>query len=334
MKRVLVVFTGGTIGSVEENGVIMPGKRAYQLIHHYEETHKEEMILDTIEPYNILSENLTGKYLQLLIGCVKTYLQQDYDGIIITHGTDTLQYSAAALSYMLGCDTIPILLVSANYTLEDSRSNGYDNFEAAVQFIQQTCGRGVFVAYKNTNEPVRIHRATRLMKHFEYSDYIMSLDNQYFGEMVDGLFSKNTAYKVAEEDIDLSGILEDTDINAFPEYADIVQIHAAPGIIYPEITSNAKAVLLSAYHSGTFSMQNDEFRRFLQQVKKRQIPVFLIGMENRVPYVTTKEYQEHGIIVLPKASQITTYVKLWILVGYNMNFCDLMMKSISEDVII
>jgi L-asparaginase len=49
-----------------------------------------------------------------LITTVKENLSSDYDGIIVTHGTDTLGYSAAALAYALGNGTVPVCLVSSN----------------------------------------------------------------------------------------------------------------------------------------------------------------------------------------------------------------------------
>ena len=55
-------------------------------------------------------------------------MKNAYDGVIITHGTDTLQYTAAFTGYIMAGAQIPIVLVSANYVLEDVRSNGVDNF--------------------------------------------------------------------------------------------------------------------------------------------------------------------------------------------------------------
>ena len=56
---------------------------------------------------------------------------EKYDGIIITHGTDTLQYTSAMLGYMFDDVSIPIVLVSSNYVLEDKRANGLINLSKA-----------------------------------------------------------------------------------------------------------------------------------------------------------------------------------------------------------
>ena len=89
------------------------------------------------EPYRILSENMNAGYVNRLADCVrKVMARNDSEGIIITHGTDTLQYTAALLSYVFGTDCVPVLLVSSDFPLEDERANGMANFMRAVEFIK------------------------------------------------------------------------------------------------------------------------------------------------------------------------------------------------------
>ena len=57
---------------------------------------------------------------------------ENYEGIIVTTGTDTLAYSSAALGYAFGELSVPMVTVSANYPLSDERSNGFSNFEQYV----------------------------------------------------------------------------------------------------------------------------------------------------------------------------------------------------------
>lgn len=71
-----------------------------------------------------------------------------YDGIVVTHGTDTLQYTSAFLAYIFDGLNVPIVLVSANYPLDDSRSNGFENFVGAIDFIKSGSGNGVLFRIK------------------------------------------------------------------------------------------------------------------------------------------------------------------------------------------
>ena len=78
---------------------------------------------------------MDGSHLNLLISCIREQLTKDIDGIIVTHGTDTLPFTAAALGMCFAYAKVPILLVSSNYILDDPRANGLTNFTAAVDYI-------------------------------------------------------------------------------------------------------------------------------------------------------------------------------------------------------
>ena len=142
--KILVVFTGGTIGCGGEGG----GK--YMLTQMYLDRYGD-VDFDTAEPYTVLSENLEGSHMNMLADCLQSYDLNSYDGIVVTHGTDTLQYTSAFLAYIFDGLNVPIVLVSANYPLDDSRSNGFENFVGAIDFIKSGSGNGVFVSYKNAD---------------------------------------------------------------------------------------------------------------------------------------------------------------------------------------
>ena len=199
--RILVVFTGGTIGSTKTDGVISPDKsNSYLLLDLYEKFDRSVDFV-CVEPYTILSENLSGENLCLLYDCITANDFEKYDGVIVTHGTDTLQYTSAFLSYLFGLCKIPIVLVSANYPLADKRSNGFYNFRAAVDFVRAKLGKGVFVAYKNYGENPKIHLASRIIAHNAYDDKIQSVFNEFCGEIINGTFTKNILYGEKEDEV-------------------------------------------------------------------------------------------------------------------------------------
>ncbi|MDE7124350.1 MAG: asparaginase domain-containing protein, partial [Eubacterium sp.] len=108
--EILVIFTGGTIGSSTNNQVISPNeKNTRLLIEMYKNEYGTDIQFITAQPYYTLSENNTGKTLLQLISFVCDKTNDDYSGIIVTHGTDTLQFSAAALSYALGANCKPVM---------------------------------------------------------------------------------------------------------------------------------------------------------------------------------------------------------------------------------
>ena len=133
--KILFLFTGGTIGSTASGDTITTdSKKPYLLLETYKAAYGISFEYDTKEPYTALSENNTGKTLRHLCESVKSHLDGGYDGIVITHGTDTLQYSAAALSYAFADIKIPVCLVSSNLPIEKKGANGIPNLRAAIRF--------------------------------------------------------------------------------------------------------------------------------------------------------------------------------------------------------
>ena len=97
--KILFVFTGGTIGSTlkKDNVISTDSKKAYKIIKAYSKKYAIDFDYDIAEPYTALSENNTGEHIRMLAPCIKGKRDAGYDGISVTHGTDTLQYSASAL---------------------------------------------------------------------------------------------------------------------------------------------------------------------------------------------------------------------------------------------
>ncbi|MFA5019213.1 MAG: asparaginase domain-containing protein, partial [Methylobacter sp.] len=151
MKNILVVFTGGTIGSIATGGTINTSdSTSFELIRQFQqhdENHRQ-IHFDTIQPLQILSENLAPGAWKTLIAAIEAARPDQYDGIIITHGTDTLAYTACALSFYFNAARIPMLLVSSDYPLNNPKANGLENFICAVEFILQKIETGVFVPYR------------------------------------------------------------------------------------------------------------------------------------------------------------------------------------------
>lgn len=304
--KILIIFTGGTIGSTVTDDYISPdGNKPYIILEKYNKMYPNNIEWDTVSPYTILSENVTLETYKKLAESVKEGLDKDYDGIIITHGSDTLQYSAAFLSLILGDDTIPVLLVSSNYVLEDARANGMDNFVAAVDFIQNNRGQGVFVPYKNSGENVKIHRGEKLMPHSLYSDYLSSMGNDFYGEYGD------KGFVLSESDSDVKKTLPEPDYSQ--ENTGICVIHACPGLVYPKLDEGIKSVLIHAYHGGTICGVDKGLKSFMESATKLQIPVYLVGVNPETEYESCKVYEELGIKLLGQISPIYAYIKLWFM---------------------
>ena len=136
MRKICVILTGGTIGSARRGAFLDTDEKTGETLpERYRRKYGKDTAFDVCRPIDRLSENMTKKDLTTLADRLREKIGGGYDGIVITHGTDTLSFTAPLFS-LLFCDVrLPVVFVSALYPLEDERSNGLDNFAAAVDFI-------------------------------------------------------------------------------------------------------------------------------------------------------------------------------------------------------
>ncbi|MDE5995626.1 MAG: hypothetical protein K2G56_01775, partial [Eubacterium sp.] len=222
---------------------------------------------------------------------------------------------------MLVKNTIPILLVSSNYVLTDENTNGLSNFAAAVDFIEKGYGNGVFVPYKNSDNKVYIHRASRLLQHSELADDVFSIKNKYYGSYNGDTFIENPDFEESEDKIKPFGKIK------LSEFSRDIQIfNAYVGNEYPQIDESTKAVLIKTYHSGTICTDNDSFKKFAEAIESKKIPCYICGAENREIYESAKVFAEYGITVLSPASFISQYMKLWIATENNIDFNEIISR--------
>lgn len=335
--KIGVVFTGGTIGSlVDEDGYIATKKENYTLIQKYREIYGETEEFVIRSPYTVLSENMTGNILEKLIECVFDLMKEKVDGIIVTHGTDTLQYSAAILGYVFSSAKIPIVLVSSNYVLDDKRANGFINFQYGMSFIKNMNGTGVFVSYCNQGDKPRIHRGTRLHGGLYYSDDVFSIKSKCYGSFEQDVFVKEEnetdcnihffdvcAYESDKPQIHLKQFDEE-----------IVVVHPYVGMSYPSLSKNTKVILHGSFHSGTIN-QGEGLITFAKKAKELGIPFYLIGMESeRNQYETTKIYEQLQIIPLYDTSLVAQYCKAWLLLSNDLPLEKYMMSNVAYDHVI
>ena len=303
--KILVIFTGGTIGSTVTNGWISPDDTThYALIDAYKNKFGDAVCFETRAPFSILSENLSAETLKILVEEVCSAVEKDFDGIIVTHGTDTLQFSAAALAYATGNDCIPTVLVSSNFPLDDPRSNGNANFKAAVDFIREDCGRGVFIAYQNAGGPVKFHNALATVDHMEADDSVFSLyGSVYAKETAEGI---QVVGKCAPCEKIPAKFAEDARILT-------IELHPANGYVYP--LEHYGAIILRPYHSGTLNTASPAFISFCNRAKNANLPVYAVNIQGGDTYASSKTFDELGITPLYDTTFAAAYVKLWMELG-------------------
>lgn len=324
--KILVLFTGGTIGSASKEGWISTDSNMnYVLIDNYREKTKDcDTEFVTLMPYAVLSENLTAVELNLLLKVVSDSLDADFDGIVVTHGTDSLLYTASALSFAVSGCKVPVLLVSSNYTLSDERANGNDNFHAAVEFIRSGAGEGVFVSYRNEHKSVvNFHTASRLIQYPEASADLYSIDGEPYAYF-DGTVRLNAEYKPSLSAEGIGAV-------SFCDAPDIAVIESRPCDSFDYPLDNVRAVVLKPYHSGTLNTQNKRLKDFCCEARKRNIPVFLINVRPGASYESAKLFDELGLVVLPLCAFVPVYVKIWAAISMGADIREFVETPIASE---
>lgn len=303
--KILVVLTGGTISSTEKNGWISPDKNAADcLFENYSQKHGSEAEFITEAPFTILSENLCAEALNSLILFLDEKINEGYKKIIVCHGTDTLQFTAAALSYTLSGRGAAIVLVSSNYPLKDKRANGFDNFEAAAEFLKCAEKSGVFVSYKNRGENAKILLGIRLCGFLEGDDRLFAIDGGYAAEMTGGGLEENTEFVYPQS--------RAAGPARFCEPAEIAAVSSVPSASYGYKLDGVRAVIFRPYHSGTLNTQSAALERFCAQAAEKGVPLFLVNARKRDVYESAKKFGSLGITVLEFCSFAAVYVKVWL----------------------
>lgn len=156
MKRLLLLTTGGTIASEEGKNGLEPGMESEDFLNHVPGIGLPYQ-LDIKSLLNIDSTNMQPENWVLMAEAVKKSYDQ-YDGFIITHGTDTMSYTSAALSYMLQGSAKPIVLTGSQIPIAFAKTDAKRNIADAIRFACEEIG-GVYVVFDG-----RVIQGTRAVK--------------------------------------------------------------------------------------------------------------------------------------------------------------------------
>ena len=135
MKKILMITTGGTIASIQTKDGLKPGLDGKQLLEFIPQLNNM-CDIDVKSVFSIDSTNVYYKHWLILAEVIKEEYE-NYDGFVICHGTDTLSYTASALSYLIQNSKKPIVLTGAqrpiNLDISDAKTNLLDSFTYACE---------------------------------------------------------------------------------------------------------------------------------------------------------------------------------------------------------
>ena len=145
MKRVLVIATGGTIASAEEGSGLAPALTGEQLVAFVPEV-AQMCHAEVSQVMNVDSTNMRPEGWLAIAGEVRRRYD-DFDGFVVLHGTDTLAYTAAGLSYLVQRSPKPVVLTGSQLPMGDPGTDGKRNLLDAVCVACDDAAAGVLVAF-------------------------------------------------------------------------------------------------------------------------------------------------------------------------------------------
>jgi len=144
-KKILFLTTGGTIASEESaEGLIpaMDGNEMFAALGCWASAYS----ITVRDILNLDSSNVQPEEWQLMAAAIEKGCREGYDGIVVSHGTDTMAYSTSALSFMLQGLPIPVVFTGAQLPLMDPLTDGVENLRTAFA-MASTGVSGVFLAF-------------------------------------------------------------------------------------------------------------------------------------------------------------------------------------------
>lgn len=354
--KILCVVTGGTFGShISEKGVGICGtfndvtlkKIAYE---HF----SDSVIIDFIEPIYKLSENIDDKDWNIINDEIMKVIS-NYDSILVVHGTDTMAYTASALSYNEQISKkMPIVFTGANLPLSFEHSDAIVNFTQSIYALINFTNKditGVFIVFNgstNFNTKSLIHLGVRVKKvkwektcyrsFYINSEYLGQVSKEEFTfdmEKYNKFFNKKIMHKKTSNiPLKYNANL----VSSFKIYPGF-----DPHILKREFDYGKRYFIIEIYSSGTAPMKDTylSLSKSLDYIDKNNGIVFAISQQEGKNgatmdiYESSKMLRKLNIIGLQDMTWEASIVKLMYASSFSSKseIIEYMLKNISAEIL-
>jgi len=316
-KHIYIAYTGGTIGmKPSSQGYVPAAGFLGSTLEKMPEFHRDEMPRFTLHEYSNLidSSDMDPSDWQRIADDIADNYEK-YDGFIILHGTDTMAYTASALSFMLENLRKPVIVTGSQIPLAELRSDGQVNLLNALFIAANYPIAEVGLFFNN-----RLLRGNRSRK--VDADGFNAFDSPNFPPLLEaGINIRLNAGKLAEPD---ATPLVISQVTAQP----IGLVSLYPGISH-EVLKNTlqqpvNALILLSYGVGN-APQHPALLEQLQRARDNQIPVLnctqcMRGRVNMGGYATGHGLAEAGVLPGSDMTPEAALAKLHYLLSKSLSF--------------
>ena len=162
MKKILMLGTGGTIASRQTKDGLAPGLTPEDILSYIPAV-KNVCEVQTKQVCNLDSTNVTPEHWKMMVKAVEDNYAY-YDGFVICHGTDTLAYTAAALSYLIQNNRRPIVITGAQKPIDLAITDARSNLLDSLRFASHDRAHGISIVFGG-----KVIAGTRAKKEFSKS---------------------------------------------------------------------------------------------------------------------------------------------------------------------
>ncbi len=324
-RKILMVFTGGTISSRLHKKALELGTAPYTLLENARNT---PFSFDIIEPISVLSENITPEMYSVLFSAIsKAFSPEKHCGIMIAHGTDTMAFTAQLANLLFSKYTVPVVFFGSKLSPDDPDSDAQTNFKAALAVVS-AARKGVCVVGQATDRKVYVHHAGWVQSADVRTDDFSSFGGRYAGKIVRGAFVPNPDFiEPPVFPAASSALSKISKLSCFPTERTVLCIPASccTGYeIYQVGMPSFRYVLVQPYHSGTANALSEDnpysllfLKRACDSKGKR---IFLGPCDPGKPlYSTSRALREAGITPVPDMPFETAWAILMLCTWLGIN---------------
>ena len=337
LPRVSIISTGGTIASRVDyrTGAVRPVISASDLYSIVPEL-SDIALIDAEILFSTFSEDLTPRHWTRIAEKVAEHIRREAQGIVITHGTDTMGYTAAALSFALQNLPVPVVLVGAQRSEDRPSSDAAENLIGAVRCAANAPFAEVVVAMHQTisDEAIAIHRGTKVRKlHTSRRDAFKTVNAELFARILNK--------KIIMLTDDFNPRRNDGDLVLKPQFEEKVALikfypSMNPKIIDWHVEDGYKGIILEG--TGLGHVRRECFSSIRNAVENGVIVAMtsqcIWGRVNMNVYANGRDLLSIGVIPLGDMLAETALVKLMWVLGQTKNLeeaGDLLTKNIARE---
>jgi glutamyl-tRNA(Gln) amidotransferase subunit D len=305
------ISTGGTIASFVDyrTGAVHPALTSKELIFANPE------LTEHCDPrarvlFSVLSENMTPRNWMRLAEEVAKELNSGATGVVVPHGTDTMGFTAAALSFMLKDLSGPVVLVGSQRSSDRPSSDAHLNLLGAVALAKSDLGEVVVVMHDGPSDGrLAVHRGTKVRKmHSSRRDAFRSMNMAPLGHVVGEEVELAGHRRRAKGPVRVENRLE--------ERVALLYFHPGmnPGLVL-DVLKHEKGLVLAGTGLGHVSTDIIEVLRDLETMKPVVMTTqCLEGTVDLEVYSSGRDLMDTGVILGGDMLPETAYVKLmWVL---------------------